>query len=125
MTQELQYTEKMEPRFAALELIDARAVADAVTEQRYNENLRDGDEHLVRLGVLRGEYHWHSHHGQDEFFYVVEGRLLIELEGHPTVELGSRQAFTVPQDLRHRPIAPERTVVLMIEKTGVVPTGDE
>jgi mannose-6-phosphate isomerase-like protein (cupin superfamily) len=124
MTQELQYTVKMEPRFAALELIDVGAVAEAVTEQWYNETLCEVDDHLVRIGVLHGEYHWHSHQGQDEFFYVVEGKLQIELDRHPTVELSSRQGFTVPHDLRHRPIAPERTVVLMIEKAGVVPTGD-
>ena len=124
MTQELQYIVKMEPRFAALELIDVGAVADAVTDQWYNETLCEVDDSLVRLGVLRGEYHWHKHEGQDEFFYVIEGKLLIELEGHPTVELSPRQGFTVPEGLRHRPIAPERTVVLMIEKQGVVPTGD-
>ena len=125
MPQELQYIVKMEPRFAALERIDVGAVADSVTDQWYNETLCEVDDHLVRLGVLRGEYHWHSHEDQDEFFYVVDGRLLIELEGHPTVELSPRQGLTVPKGLRHRPIAPDRTIVLMIEKAGVVPSGDE
>ena len=82
MPQELQYIVKMEPRFAALELIDVGAVADSVTDQWYNETLCKVDDHLVRLGVLRGEYHWHSHEDQDEFYYVVHGKLLIELEGH-------------------------------------------
>jgi mannose-6-phosphate isomerase-like protein (cupin superfamily) len=121
----LEYTVKMEPRFEALELVDVGAVAGAVTEQWYNETLCRVSDSLVRLGVLRGEYHWHQHTGEDEFFYVVEGRLLIELDGHPTVELGAGQGVTVPQGLMHRPIAPERTVVLMIEKAGVTPTGDQ
>ena len=87
MPQEFEYIVKMEPRFAALERIDVGAVANSVTEQWYNETLCEVDDHLVRLGVLRGEYHWHSHEDEDEFFYVVDGKLLIELEGHPTVEL--------------------------------------
>ena len=124
MTRELPYTVKMEPRFAAMELIDIGAVADTVTEQWYNETLCKVDDHLVRLGVLRGEYHWHSHAEQDEFFFVVEGRLIIELEGRPSVALSPRQGVAVPKGLPHRPIAPDRTIVLMIEKSDVVPTGD-
>lgn len=125
MAQDMPYVIKMEPRFGALQRIDVAAVAAAVTDEWYNETLCTVDDHLVRLGVLHGEYHWHSHHQQDEFFHVISGHLLIELDGHPTVELGPHQAVTVPADLRHRPIAPERTVVLMIERAGVVPTGDE
>jgi mannose-6-phosphate isomerase-like protein (cupin superfamily) len=78
---------------------------------------------VVRLGVLQGEFHWHKHDEEDEFFYVVEGWLLIDLEGW-TIELRPQQGFTVPRGVRHRTRALERTVVLMIEGAGVVPTGD-
>jgi len=78
---------------------------------------------VVRLGVLQGEYHWHKHDDQDEFFYVVEGRFLIDLEGR-TVELGPRQGFVVPKKVVHRTRAPEPAVVLMVEGAGIVPTGD-
>jgi mannose-6-phosphate isomerase-like protein (cupin superfamily) len=77
----------------------------------------------VRLGVVRGEYHWHKHDAEDEFFYVVDGRLLIDLKAQ-TVELSPRQAFVVPKGVVHRTRAPERTVILMVEKATVVPTGD-
>jgi mannose-6-phosphate isomerase-like protein (cupin superfamily) len=77
----------------------------------------------VRLGVVRGEYHWHQHDKEDEFFYVVEGRLLIDLKGR-TIELGERQGYVVPKGVVHRTRAPERTVILMVETAGIVPTGD-
>ena len=63
----------------------------------------------LRLGVLQGEFHWHKHDREDE------GR---------TVELAPQQGFTVPKGVVHRTRAPQRTVVLMIESRGVVPTGD-
>jgi mannose-6-phosphate isomerase-like protein (cupin superfamily) len=78
---------------------------------------------VVRLGVLQGEYHWHHHDREDEFFYVVEGRFLIDLEDR-TVTLDAGQGFVVPKGVKHRTRAPERVVVLMVEPAGVVPTGD-
>ncbi|MBI1724794.1 MAG: cupin domain-containing protein, partial [Candidatus Tectomicrobia bacterium] len=78
---------------------------------------------VVRLGVMQGEFHWHKHDKEDEFFYVVEGRFVIDLEGR-TVGLTPRQGFTVPRGVMHRTRAPERSVILMIEAAGVMPTGD-
>ncbi|WP_221890935.1 cupin domain-containing protein [Microbispora sp. KK1-11] len=78
----------------------------------------------MRLGVMCGEFHWHKHDEQDEFFFVLDGLFRIELEGADTVELGPRQAFTVPAGMSHRPVVPVRSAVLMIEKAGVIATGD-
>ena len=68
----------------------------------------------MRLGIFKGEFHWHRHDKEDEFFYVVEGRLSIDFKGH-TVELTSLQGIVVPRGVKHRPRAPERTLVLMVE----------
>jgi mannose-6-phosphate isomerase-like protein (cupin superfamily) len=73
---------------------------------------------------MQGEFHWHTHDEQDEFFFVLEGLFRIELKDAETVELGARQAFTVPAGMPHRPVVPVRSAVLMIEKAGVVATGD-
>ncbi len=78
---------------------------------------------VVRLGVVEGEYHWHHHDDDDEFFYVVDGELLIDLEDR-TVTLAPGQGFVVPKGVRHRTRAPRRTVMLMVENAGIVPTGD-
>jgi mannose-6-phosphate isomerase-like protein (cupin superfamily) len=106
-----------------LELVDVQALVDACTDQWYNQTLCRVNDSVVRLGVLQGEYHWHKHDKDDEFFYVIEGRFLIDLEGR-TVELAPRQGFVVPKGVVHRTRAPERTVILMVENAGIIPTGD-
>ena len=107
-----------------LQLIDEKALADAAPHKWYNQTLCQVNGSVVRLGVVEGEYHWHKHDHDDEFFYVVEGDLLIDLEGR-TVELSPRQGFVVPQGVLHRTRAPRRTVILMVENAGIVPTGDK
>lgn len=118
------YDTRLDIRFGPLEHIDVQAVADAVTHPWYNETLCRVNDSVVRLGVVKGEYHWHHHDTEDEFFYVVEGKLLVDLEGR-TVELGPRQALVVPKGVRHRTRAPERTIILMVEPATIVPTGTE
>ncbi|HEX6314744.1 MAG TPA: cupin domain-containing protein [Gemmatimonadaceae bacterium] len=107
----------------ALELIDIGKLADECPYPWYNQTLCKVNESVVRLGVVKGEYHWHKHDQDDEFFYVVSGRFLIDLEDR-TVTLEPRQGFVVPKGVRHRPRAPERTVILMVETSAIVPTGD-
>ncbi len=106
----------------ALDLIDVDRLVDECTYKWYNQTLCRVNDSVVRLGVVEGEYHWHEHANEDEFFYVVDGRFIIDLEDR-TVELRPRQGFVVPRGVRHRPRAPERTVILMVEGAGIVPTG--
>ena len=105
-----------------LDLIDEKALADACEHKWYNQTLCQVNESVVRMAVIEGEYHWHKHDKEDEFFYVVEGKLLIDLEGR-TVELAPRQGFVVPKGVMHCTRAPQRTVILMVEPATVVPTG--
>jgi mannose-6-phosphate isomerase-like protein (cupin superfamily) len=106
-----------------LEVVDTQALAAACTHPWYNQTLCRVNESVVRLGVMQGEYHWHKHDNEDEFFFVLEGRFLIDLEGR-TVELAPSQGFVVPRGVLHRTRAPQRTVILMVETAGIVPTGD-
>jgi mannose-6-phosphate isomerase-like protein (cupin superfamily) len=101
--------------------VDAEAAAH---EPWFNQTLTQVDEAVVRLGVLDGDFHWHKHDDQDEFFLVLEGQLLIDIEGGETVTLDPHQAFTVSRGVVHRTRAPVRTTILMVERAGVVPTGD-
>ena len=117
------YATHLNVLFDPLERIDVQALVDACTDQWYNQTLCRVNDSVVRLGIVQGEYHWHKHDEEDEFFYVVDGRFFIELEGR-TVDLGPRQGFVVPKGVLHRPRAPERTVMLMVEGAGIVPTGD-
>jgi mannose-6-phosphate isomerase-like protein (cupin superfamily) len=82
------------------------------------------NDSVVRLGILHGEYHWHKHDKEDEFFFTLDGQLLIDLEGGETVELNPHQGYAVPKGVVHKTRAPEKTIVLMIETAGIIPTGD-
>jgi mannose-6-phosphate isomerase-like protein (cupin superfamily) len=117
------YDIRTDVKFKGLELVDVGRIADECPERWWNQSLVRVNDCVARLGVLHGEFHWHHHDKEDEFFYVVEGKLLVDLEGR-TVELGPRQGVMVPHGVRHRTRAPERTVVLMFEAATVVPTGD-
>jgi mannose-6-phosphate isomerase-like protein (cupin superfamily) len=105
-----------------LEVIDEKALADECKFDWYNQTLCKVNDSVVRLGVVQGEYHWHHHDQDDEFFYVVDGQLLIDLEDR-TVELSNRQGFVVPRGTLHRTRAPRRTVILMVENAGIIPAG--
>ena len=109
--------------YKPLELVDVLALVAACTDRWYNQTLCRVNDSVVRLGVVEGEYHWHKHDDEDEFFYVVEGQFLIDLEGR-TVELSPGQGFVVPKGVMHRPRAPGRTVILMVGGAGIMPTGD-
>jgi mannose-6-phosphate isomerase-like protein (cupin superfamily) len=117
------YETRLDVLYKPLETIDTKALADACQHKWYNQTLCEVNASVVRMGVIQGEYHWHKHDHDDEFFYVVEGELLIDLEGR-TVDLKPRQGFVVPKGVLHRTRAPERTVILMVENSGIIPTGD-
>jgi mannose-6-phosphate isomerase-like protein (cupin superfamily) len=117
------YETRLNILFKQLEIIDEKKLADACEYKWFNQTLCKVNDSVVRVGVVEGEYHWHKHDLDDEFFYVVDGLFLIDLEGR-TVELGPRQGFVVPKGVMHRTRAPRRTVVLMFENAGVVPTGN-
>src|SRR5258708_7576986 len=108
------YETRLNIEFQPLELIDDKALSDACQYKWFNQTLCQVNGSVIRHGVVQGEYHWHKHDDDDEFFYVVEGKLLIDLEGR-VVELAPRQGFVVPKGVMHRTRAEQRTVILMVE----------
>ena len=116
------YDIETEVLYPGLTHMDVKALADAQSPW-WNRTLSEVNEAVVRLGVLDGDFHWHKHEAEDEFFFVLEGRLDIELEDQ-MVTLDPGQGFTVPRGVMHFPHARGRTVVLMVEKASVSPTGN-
>ena len=106
-----------------LELIDVKALADVCEYKWFNQTLCKVNGSVVRMAAIEGEYHWHKHDEDDEFFYVMEGKLFIDLEDR-VVELAPGQGFVVPRTVVHRTRAPQRTSVLMVENAGIIPTGN-
>jgi mannose-6-phosphate isomerase-like protein (cupin superfamily) len=118
------YATHLDIKFPALTTVDVPALVKANTERWYNQTLCQVNGSVVRLGVVTGEYHWHKHEHDDEFFFVLEGHFVIDLEDRSVV-LRPQEGFVVPKGVLHRTRAPERVVVLMVETAAIVPTGDE
>jgi mannose-6-phosphate isomerase-like protein (cupin superfamily) len=117
------YAINLDVKYAPLELVDVQALVDACTDDWYNQTLSQVNDCVIRLGVMQGEFHWHKHDNEDEFFFVLQGKFIIDLEDR-SIDLLPRQGFMIPKGVLHRTRAPERTVILMIEGVGVKPTGD-
>jgi mannose-6-phosphate isomerase-like protein (cupin superfamily) len=109
--------------FPPLQLVDVPSLVDACSERWYNQTLCQVNDSVIRLGVMQGEYHWHKHDNDDEFFFVLDGRFIIDLEDR-SVELAKQHGFVVPKGVIHRTRAPERAVILMVETAAITPTGD-
>ena len=118
------YATYLNVAFPALSLVDIPALVEACSDDWYNQTLCQVNDAVVRLGVMQGEYHWHKHDHDDEFFFVLEGHFIIDLEDR-SIALQPWQGFVVPKGVRHRPRAPERTVILMVETAAIIPTGDD
>jgi mannose-6-phosphate isomerase-like protein (cupin superfamily) len=121
--QDYPYATYLDIKFPPLHLVNVPALVKACTEKWYNQTLCKVNDSVVRLGVMQGEYHWHKHDNDDEFFFVLEGRFIIDLDDR-SVDLQPQQGFVVPKGIRHRTRAPDRAVILMVETTAIVPTGD-
>jgi mannose-6-phosphate isomerase-like protein (cupin superfamily) len=119
------YAINLDNKYGALALIDIPAEIAACTEPWFNQTLTAVNDAVIRLGIVEGDFHWHHHDLEDEFFLVLEGELLIDVDGEGTVVLKRHEGFTVPRGVVHRTRAPQRTVILMVEGGNVRPTGDE
>jgi mannose-6-phosphate isomerase-like protein (cupin superfamily) len=121
--QQFSYATHLDVKFPALTVVDVPQLVEACTDRWYNQTLCQVNGSVARLGVLQGEYHWHQHHDEDEFFFVLDGKFFVDLRDR-SVELSRWQGFVVPKGVVHRTRAPERAIVLMVETAAIVPTGD-
>ena len=117
------YNTHLDIKFGHFDLIDIPGIVSSVTDKWWNQTLTKVNDSVVRLGIVEGEYHWHKHDNDDEFFFVLVGQLLIDLEDR-TIELNPHQGVTISKGVMHRPRAPQKTVMLMVETSEIIPTGD-
>ena len=110
-------------KYGQLEVADIPAIVAGCRKKRFNQTLVQVNDSVVRLGIVKGEFHWHRHDDDDEFFFVLEDMLRIDLKDR-TIELGPGQGVVVPKKVMHRPRAPRKTVMLMVETRGIEPRGD-
>lgn len=117
------YNINLNVRFDHLDRIDIPEIVKQNKEKWFNQTLTQVNDSVVRIGIVEGEFHWHKHDNDDEFFFVLEGQLLIDLEDR-TIELNPNQGTTITKGIMHRPRAPKKTVMLMVETSAIAPTGD-
>jgi mannose-6-phosphate isomerase-like protein (cupin superfamily) len=117
------YATYLDIKFPALTTIDVPALVKACTDRWYNQTLCRVNDSVVRLGIMQGEYHWHTHESDDEFFFVLSGHFIIDLEDR-SIDLQPQQGFVVPKGVLHRTRAPDPAIILMVETAAIVPTGD-
>lgn len=123
MDNQFNYVTRLDIKFDHLQRMDINQMVQDCTDKWFNQTLTRVNESVVRLGIVEGEYHWHKHDNDDEFFFVLQGQLLIDLEDQ-TIELNPNQGVTITKGVMHRPRAPKKTVMLMVETSAIVPTGN-
>lgn len=123
MNNDNKYSIDLEIKYNPLEIVDIPKLIKECTKKWQNLSLCNVNDSVVRLAVIEGEFHWHKHNKEDEFFFVLEGLLIIDLEDK-VIELKPKQGFTIPKGVMHRTRAPSRTSILLIEKSTIRPTGD-
>jgi mannose-6-phosphate isomerase-like protein (cupin superfamily) len=117
------YDTRLDVKYDHLELVDVPAIVKANQHKWFNQTLTKVNDSVVRVAIVEGEYHWHKHDNDDEFFFVLEGQLLIDLEDK-TIALNPWEGFTIPKGIVHRTRALVKTVMLMVETSDIIPTGD-
>lgn len=123
MTKKYPYVTKLDVRFKHFELIDIPEIVNECKDKWYNETLTQVNNSVVRMGIVEGEYHWHKHDKDDEFFFVLEGKLFVDYDDK-TIELNPQQGITISKGVMHRTRAPQKTVMLMVETSTIQPTGE-
>jgi mannose-6-phosphate isomerase-like protein (cupin superfamily) len=123
MTKQYPYVTNLDIKFKHFEVIDLPTLVRECKDQWFNQTLTKVNDSVVRIGIVQGEYHWHKHDSDDEFFFVLEGQLLIDLEDR-TIELNPNQGVTISKGVMHRPRASQKTVMLMVETSTIQPTGN-
>ncbi|MGA2296851.1 MAG: cupin domain-containing protein [FCB group bacterium] len=118
------YNINLDVKFDHLQIIDVPQIVAECKEKWFNQTLTKVNDSVVRIGIVEGEFHWHKHDNDDEFFFVLEGKLIIKLEDG-SIELNPGQGTTISKGIMHKPIAPQKTVMLMVETSEIRPTGDE
>jgi mannose-6-phosphate isomerase-like protein (cupin superfamily) len=121
--EENKYKINLDIKYGHLEVVDVPQIVAECKEKWFNQTLTKVNDSVVRVAIVEGEFHWHKHDREDEFFFVLEGHLFIDLEER-TIELDPGQGVTISKEIMHRPRSPKKTVMLVIETDTVKPTGD-
>jgi len=82
------------------------------------------NDQVVRMSYLDGEFHWHKHTNQDELFYILKGKLVIQLKEQPDITLSAGQMAVIPKGVEHCPKSKEPSYILLFEPFVLQTRGD-
>ena len=110
-------------------MIPVISVSDGVSEiagRPYTPiDLARINDQVVRMALIKGEYHWHDHENEDELFYVVKGRITIQMRSpYSDIVLNKGELAVIPKGVEHCPLSSEESYVLMFEPASLVSTGE-
>lgn len=105
-------------------VVSPKSIAESLTELWSPRVVAEVDDAYVKVAKVKGTLTWHAHDDEDELFYILKGRLRIELESG-AVELCEGEAFVVPKGVRHNPVADNECHVMLIERKTTLHTGNE
>jgi|APSaa5957512535_1039671.scaffolds.fasta_scaffold485075_1 mannose-6-phosphate isomerase-like protein (cupin superfamily) len=99
---------------------------DRIADRAYHPiDLAQVNDQVVRMALFRGEFHWHHHENEDELFYVVKGRITIQMESpYSDIALSDGELAVVPKGVEHCPVSDEDSYVLMFEPASLQSAGD-
>jgi mannose-6-phosphate isomerase-like protein (cupin superfamily) len=117
------YKLQMDVKYNYLEKINVPEIINDCKDKWFNQTLCKVNSSVLRLGIFEGEFHMHKHDNDDEVFFILEGSLIMETE-KGNFKLERYEGLCVPKGIMHRPIAKNKTIVLMIENEGIKPVGD-
>ena len=115
--------EKMSKNETQLVKFNVHDLTNGIEDDWKNFVVSEVNDHVVRLSVLQRDFHWHSHSKSDDVFYVIRGKLFVDLEDR-TEELRPGEMITIPKNVQHRTRSKERTIILCFESMDNDVTGD-
>jgi mannose-6-phosphate isomerase-like protein (cupin superfamily) len=105
-------------------VVSLNSVASSLTEHWSPRVVAELDDSYVKVAKVLGSLAWHSHEHEDELFFILKGKLRIEMESG-AVELKEGEAFVVPRGVRHNPVAEEECHMMLVERKSTLHTGGE
>lgn len=106
------------------DVVSPKQIAASLNEHWSPRVVAELDDSFVKVAKVLGSLAWHSHDNEDELFYILKGRLDIEMEDR-TVVLNEGDTFVVPKGVRHNPVANEECLIMLIERKSTLHTGTE
>ncbi|MBP6510214.1 MAG: cupin domain-containing protein [Candidatus Kapabacteria bacterium] len=98
-------------------------IAESLQEYWSPRIIAEVDDVYIKVAKVKGDFVWHQHDDEDEYFYVLRGTFVIQLEGY-VFTLSAGESVVIPKGTRHCPRADEECLLMVIERKTTLHTGN-